>query len=295
MKSQVQLTLILSFLCLITINCLSVTNERKRKAYITFNRVGYLRMVDVGSNYDRTWSCGTNGRVYKHAPSAADKVSRVHKHITDCARIDVSRNGKPWVVSRNGSIWRLDAVPRKINRFKWTKMPGCARDIGCGHKNTCFVIGCENTAHGGGIYMWSPTQMKWIKTGGGLATRVDAGTRHLYVVNKGGNFYRSSNGGKDWQSLPGQFIDVSVGANGSVYATSPKGTFQLVKNKFYQINPFGKSVSAGSYIWIVGVNNIAYRGRLNSKRNLSKGRPIASRRRGSVRNSSRIRNQGRNN
>jgi len=276
MKSTLAISLILAILCSVTINAMS--SNRKRKAYIAFHQRGYLRIVDVGSNLSTTWSCGTNGRVYKHLPNDNDRKAKVYKHMLDCSRIDVSRDGKPWVVSRNGNIWRLDADKKKANRFRWIKLPGCARDIGCGHGNTCFVIGCEKTKYGGGIYKWNGSN--WEKTGDGLATRIDAGSKNLYVVNGEGTFFKSTNGGENWTPLQGQFIDVAVGANDSVYATSPKGSFQLVKGKFYQINPFGKSISAGNFIWIVGGNNIAYRGRLNKKYELTKSKREHKLRRG---------------
>ncbi len=96
----------------------------------------------------------------------------------------------------------------------WTLLPGGATDIGVGAQGQVYVIGTDNTSHGGRIYKW--TGNSWQRTSG-IAERIDVDQYgRAWVVNRPGMIFRGD-GNDNWTQLPGRAVDIGVGKNGEVY------------------------------------------------------------------------------
>ena len=115
------------------------------------------RAYDVGvSPGNDLWVIGTNavgggfgiyqwvGNNWRNIPGGA-------------VRIAVGPSG-PWVVNNSGHIYERQ-------RNGWTLHPGCAKDVGVGADGITWVIGCDNTGGGHGIYRWNGSG--WNRTSGG--------------------------------------------------------------------------------------------------------------------------------
>jgi len=70
----------------------------------------------------------------------------------------VSGAGAPWVVNSEGGIYRRTGG-------SWQRMPGLAKDIGCGADGSVWVIGTDGTGGGYGIYHWNGAN--WTRVDGG--------------------------------------------------------------------------------------------------------------------------------
>ncbi|MEB3295536.1 MAG: tectonin domain-containing protein [Synechococcales bacterium] len=97
----------------------------------------------------------------------------------------------------------------------WNHVKGCAKDVGVGANGAVWVIGCNETPGGYGIYNWQGGS-NWRGIPGG-ATRIAVGPKGNPVVvnNTGAIFWGDGNG--NWQRLAGCARDVGVGANGALW------------------------------------------------------------------------------
>ena len=128
-------------------------------------------------------------------------------------RIAVAPDGNPWVVNSMGLIFR------KVGN-DWIPMPGLATDIGIGADNTVWVLGKTKPASDYPIFYWDGKT--WIKTDGiGVRIAVDP-NGSPWVVNSAGQIFRRN--GTSWHEAkgPGNFIDVGVGADNTVWALGGK-------------------------------------------------------------------------
>ncbi len=99
-------------------------------------------------------------------------------------RIAADRDGVPFVVNDQGAIfvWNMD---------RWDRLPGLARDIGCG-RDLVYVIGVNSVPGGHGIYRMTPQTgyQNWHPVnGGGERIAVDA-DGSPWVVNDLGQIFK---------------------------------------------------------------------------------------------------------
>ncbi|MFC1746219.1 tectonin domain-containing protein [Candidatus Riflebacteria bacterium] len=66
-------------------------------------------------------------------------------------RVDVDKNGNPWVVNQVGDIWW-----HEVKRKKWHKLTGKAIDISCGPDGSIWILGLNKT-----VYKW--TGKTWVQ------------------------------------------------------------------------------------------------------------------------------------
>lgn len=100
-------------------------------------------------------------------------------------------------------------------RVNWTRLPGAARDIGCGGGQV-FVIGTDALGGGYGIFRWNGRTIGevWDRMPGAATNiAVDSGGAP-WVVNDRGGIFRWT--GSDWTQLPGAATDIGA-AGGEVY------------------------------------------------------------------------------
>jgi hypothetical protein len=95
------------------------------------------------------------------------------------------------------------------------KLAGRAKDICIGSEGTMWVIGTNKEGGGFGIYKSLNGGKKWQKIPGS-ALRIACGPDgNAVVVNTKQNIYQYT--GKKWNRLPGRAFDVGIGADGSVW------------------------------------------------------------------------------
>lgn len=120
------------------------------------------------------------------------------------ARISVDKNGRPWVVGKNGYIARWIG-----NR--WQNFPGSAIDIGHSVDGSVWVIGSNNA-----VFRWSWNQQSWIGVGGANLHRIAADPSGVaWAVSTSNTLSRLST--LKWQAISGAGNDIGAGPDGSVY------------------------------------------------------------------------------
>jgi len=123
-------------------------------------------------------------------------------------RIAVDRQGNPWVVNNQNTIFR-----RTNNR--WVQLPGAARDIGIGADGSVWVIGTNTVAGGFGIFSYNSRQNSWSQVDGGAVRIAVDRQGNPWVVNSQNNIFRRTRG--RWVQLTGAARDIGAGADGSVW------------------------------------------------------------------------------
>jgi hypothetical protein len=88
-------------------------------------------------------------------------------------------------------------------------MPGLASDIGIGANGSVWVVGTDKA-----VYNWTGTT--WNRIEASEITRVAVDPQgNPWVIGAGGSISRRV--GNNWVNVPGQALDIGVGADGSVY------------------------------------------------------------------------------
>jgi Tectonin domain len=78
-------------------------------------------------------------------------------------RIAVEPNGNPWIIDRDGKIFKRIAN-------SWQQVSGCAKDIGVGRNNSVWILGCTSVSNRGfPIYSWNGSKWNQIP---GAASRI---------------------------------------------------------------------------------------------------------------------------
>ncbi|MCB2185331.1 MAG: hypothetical protein KQJ78_02860 [Deltaproteobacteria bacterium] len=171
-------------------------------------------------------------------------------------RLDVDRHGNPWVVNREGDIYRLE-------NGQWKKLPGQARDIGCGADGSVWVIGADSAGGGYGVWQWN--HGSWTRTNGsGVRIDVDNRGRPWVVANNGAIWVME--GGGNWRQMPGKARDVGCGADGSVWvvgddsASGGGSVWKLTGSNWtkYDAGAAQISVDQGGRPWVVNSRGDLY-------------------------------------
>ncbi len=133
-------------------------------------------------------------------------------------RIDVDPQGNPWVVNKQGAIW-------KYANNQWKRIDGTAKDIGIGANGTVWKIGTNPKGnYGYGVYKFVLPN-SWQAISGG-AERIDVDPQgNPWVVNRQGAIWRNING--QWGGVSGRAKDIGIGGNGTVWkiGTTPSGNY----------------------------------------------------------------------
>jgi hypothetical protein len=126
--------------------------------------------------------------------------------------IDVDPNGIPYVTNNAGEIWR------QINgRFE--AFPGPAYDLAIGSNGSMWKLGTDRSYGGWSIYRWNGTH--WEKyEGGGKRIAVSPGGLPWVVNNKNEIWHFNGN---QFVAAPGSGIDISFGADGSLWKVDTDG------------------------------------------------------------------------
>ncbi|MBT4493160.1 MAG: DUF5011 domain-containing protein [Gammaproteobacteria bacterium] len=150
--------------------------------------IGVIPAQDIGSGGGENWIAGRN------PPYDIQRIdSYYQKWVWDDPiavpggvwRIDVDKNGNPWVVNQNGQIYRH--LPGG-----WQLLPGSATDIGCGLNGDVWIAGTTKVHGGYEMLRWNEGSFGWdlIPEIGGVAVTVTAMTRgQPWVAADDGTIY----------------------------------------------------------------------------------------------------------
>ena len=97
-------------------------------------------------------------------------------------RIDVDKDGNPWVVNDSHGIFQWKDK-------KWHQKSGAAWDIGVGPTNEIWVIGTGAEKGGYSIYNWKHKNKEWKKVDGS-AVRIAVGPTGPWIVTNKGAIYQ---------------------------------------------------------------------------------------------------------
>lgn len=155
---------------------------------------------DIGVNgTGNVWITGTNDGIYKWDEAAWSWI----RANGSAYRVTVDSSNVPWVVNANGEIFRRTST--SPTNGSWSKLPGCATDIGAGGGQV-WIVGCNGTPYRYVASLGSPWQ---AVSGGASSIDVDRLGRP-WIRNSSGNIYRRS--GSSWELLPGGANDIGVGS-----------------------------------------------------------------------------------
>jgi hypothetical protein len=184
-----------------------------------------LSEVDVGANGD-VWAInktpfGDGFRVLK----ANQTPLTFGWTATDggAVKIAVDRNGRPWAVSANGTIWRRNSADPAVNG--WLALTGCAKDIDVGSdfSDSVWVTGCFGDAAGNNIYRLqsfnSTTGAATWSEPDGIAEKISVdSTGRPWAITSNGSIWRRNSqfaSTKGWTNVGacGTDIDILQGNN----------------------------------------------------------------------------------
>lgn len=175
-------------------------------------------------------------------------------------RVDVDARGRPWIVNDAHEIWLLE-------RGRWERIAGAARDIGIGADGSVWVIGVGS--RGGGHAIYRLGQYGWIEYPGS-GERIDVAPDGTpWVVNDEERIFRLEGG--VWQRIPGAAHDIGIGADGSVWVIGADdraggyGVYRYNGSGWTRIPGSGRQISAGpdGAPWVVNRDGNIYRGQGN--------------------------------
>ena len=138
----------------------------------------------------------------------------------------------------------------------WQRLPGFAYDIGIGANGAVWVIGTDPVPGGFGIYNLN-SQGGFAVEGGAIRIDVDP-QGNPWIVNFDHHIYRWVNG--FWQRMPGEALDIGIGAEGSVWVASFEGIYFW--NGLDWINAGGSAsridVGPNGQPWVLGFSDRIY-------------------------------------
>lgn len=139
-----------------------------------------------GSGWSKVDGCaknvgvGSNGAIWVVGCNPASGGYAIHRRRTNrqsgptwqqmprgAVKIAVSPDGFPSIVNSAGEIFRWDGPISEGNDGRiagdhWTKLPGCATDIGVGKNGKIWIIGC-NVTNGGYDPRWQKGGLLFVR------------------------------------------------------------------------------------------------------------------------------------
>lgn len=134
-------------------------------------------------------------------------------------RIAVGPDGRPWVVSAKGFIFKWDPVASR-----WAAKPGKASDIAVGANGDVWIVGKKRQSeHGMNIFKWDKHNKKWIQSpGNAIRISIDASGNPWTVQDKTNNLFKMEGG--LWKLQGVKATDVGCGADGTIWTTGTAST-----------------------------------------------------------------------
>lgn len=180
--------------------------------YDTWNLLpGCALDIGVNSSGSAAWTTGCNGNADGRLSKWDGSSWILDAADLFAARVDVTPGGVPWVVDSGGAIFRRSSS--SVSSGSWTRLPGCARDIGIGGDGTVWIIGCNANGGDGNLFRWNGSSWSVDPTGalGWRVTVDDTGTP--WITNQAGQIWRRSFrdvSSGSWTQLPGLGWDIGI-------------------------------------------------------------------------------------
>jgi hypothetical protein len=103
-------------------------------------------------------------------------------------RIAVAPDGRPWIVNRDGQIFRRKTNDLTAGVDQWELMPGSGRDIGIGADGSVWLVGGGDWLSNKALFVWSGANWSPV---GGSGIRISAGPDGFpWMVNVDGDIFR---------------------------------------------------------------------------------------------------------
>jgi hypothetical protein len=129
---------------------------------------------DIGASAKGVWIIDTNGKIHRRNGNAWQNVPGTAQ------RIDIDRNGRPWVVNAKGEIFVHD------NNLKWQKVPGAAIDIAADIPGKAVAIDKH-----GNVFAFNSAKNTWdALVRDKDAEAVGAGDGEVWRVTRTNEIYR---------------------------------------------------------------------------------------------------------
>ena len=163
---------------------------------------------DVGIGADGTmWAIsnekdGDNYSIYR---KKADS-SEWEKINGQAKRISVGPDGKAWVVTASGDIYRWE-------ESGWIKVQGWASDITCAPDGSVYHVGGSNN-----FYMLNADRKAWTQVSGNGVVLAGGMTRTLWAITSNGNIYLRN--AITWEQIGNGGVDIASGQNGLTWVVT---------------------------------------------------------------------------
>ena len=236
--------------------------------------------LPASSAGQQVWGIGSasaniGGNTIEHYDATTGKWATVDGGATSVA---VGPNGQPWIVNKQGTVFRRSQGATSYVDGSWQVVPGQAAAIAAGGDGSVWAIGTQNVAVGGaGIFHYNPNVSgSWDQVDGAAVAVAVGPDGQPWIVNAQGNIYRRSQGAASyvdgsWQLVPGQATAIAAGGDGSVWVIGTQ-TANVGGNMIYHYNPnvsaswdqvdggaVGIAVDADGDPWLVNKQGAVFR------------------------------------
>jgi hypothetical protein len=136
----------------------------------------------------------------------------------------VGPSGQPWVVNKQGTIFRRSRGANGYVDGTWESVPGKATDIAIGGDGSVWATGVQAAGSAGtGILHYNPSAPGgWDQVDGNAIAVAVGPDGQPWVVNAQGTIFRRTRGNTGyvdgtWQVVPGLATAIAAGGDGSVW------------------------------------------------------------------------------
>jgi len=194
-------------------------------------------------------------------------------------RIAVGQDGRPWIVTDNGSIFKRSTTSATSGSWG-SALPGCATDIGVGGPGvgTAWVLGCTHVVGGYAMYRWNGTAFEAAVPLGGSAKRIAVDAAGVpWVIQEDGRIWNRTTTDATsgtWQEVVvgGRGTDIGVGpspypwivnATNNIFVldTQPSGGGDAAqRNEWLLASGGATAIAVGSDAqpWVIGPDQVLY-------------------------------------
>ncbi|WP_316979440.1 tectonin domain-containing protein [Shumkonia mesophila] len=129
---------------------------------------------DIGASAKGVWIIGVDGKIHQRAGNGWQHVPG------NAQRIDIDRDGRPWVVNEQGNIFVHN------NNLQWDRLPGAAVDVAVDAPGAAQVVGSD-----GKVYVFNGTKLNWDPVSQDTdAQAIGAGDGQVWRLTKTNDIYR---------------------------------------------------------------------------------------------------------
>jgi hypothetical protein len=204
----------------------------------------------IGSN-----SAGDGGNNIEHFNRTTGQWSNVDGGAAVAA---VGPNGQPWVVNKQGAIFRRTLGHTGFADGVWETMFGQASQIAIGGDGSVWATGIHSVGSAGmGILHFNLSAIgNWEQVDGGAVAVAVGPDGQPWVVNAQDQIFRRTRGKTSyvdgtWQAVPGLATAIAAGGDGSIWILGT-GTLGTGDYQIWHYNPTSKNQATNGWELIDG-------------------------------------------